>query len=252
MICFFYQFLFFCFLISTSHAEVIRDINVSPNYNYAPHFNPTITPQITNEIQPHIIVNTTSALMVKIGDISLQFVQSIKETMTRENYCSLKSLIKQTLWNYRYAIACGTIMGSYGLTSLLLLADYYHYLQHHTLWAQWKAEYSFEQLCTMPQKELTQELLTAINEHNYNKNNPTDFTHPLTMFLTTIDEEIKICKRYISTTQIIKRLGLIKIFPTSDKKLEEVNNLLQRALFIKHLFLAWLSDYNIINNCKNS
>ena len=102
----------------------------------------------------------------------------------------------------------------------------------------------------MQQKNLTQELLATINENNYNKNNPTDFTHPLVLFLTTIDREIAICKRYIATTQIIKRLKLMGIFPTNDSKLDEVNKLLQRALFVKHLFLSWLSEYNMGNKKK--
>ena len=222
--------------------------NLAPIYNYTPAISSEIHPHITAELHPNIIISNTSELSVKISDISLQCMQTIKETMTRENYHLLKNLITQTLWDYRYAIACGTLMGSYGITSLLLLADYYHYLQGDTLWARWKPELTFEQLCTMSQKDLTQELLAAINERNYNKNNPTDFAHPLTMFIVNIDEEIKICKRYIATTQAIKRLRLMAIFPTNEHKIDEVNKLLQRALFIKHLFLSWLSDYNIASN----
>ena len=221
--------------------------NLAPVYNYTPAISSEIHPHITAELHPNIIISNTSELSVKISEISMQCIQTIKETMTPKNYHLLKDLITQTLWDYRYAIACGTLVGSYGITSLLLLADYYHYLQGDTLWARWKPELTFEQLCTISQKDLTQELLATINERNYNKNNPTDFAHPLTMFIVSIDREIKICKRYIATTQAIKRLRLMAIFPTNDNKLDEVNKLLQRALFIKHLFLSWLSDYNTGN-----
>jgi hypothetical protein len=222
--------------------------NLAPTYNYTPAITSEIHPHITTELHPNIIINNSSELSVKISNISMQCVQKIKEAITQENYHSFKNFLTKTLWQYRYVIACTTLIGSYSITSLLLLTDYYSHLQSHTLWARWKAEYSFEQLCTMQQKNLTQELLTTINEKNYNKNNPTDFTHPLTMFLTSIDTEIKICKRYIATTQTIKRLRLMGIFPTNDSKLDEVSKLLQRALFVKHLFLSWLSEYNIGNN----
>jgi hypothetical protein len=226
--------------------------NIAPTYNYNPTINSEYNPHITTQLDSHITVDNTSTLSVKISEISMQCIQKIKETMTRDNYHLLKDFITQTLWQYRYTIACGTLMGSYSIISILLLTDYYHYLQNKTLWARWKPECSFECLCTMPQKKLTQELLTTINERYYNKNNPTDFAHPLTMFIITIDGEIKTCKRYISTAQTIKRLHLTAIFPTNDNKLDEVNKLLERALFIKHIFLSWLSDYNIASSKKTS
>lgn len=225
----------------------MQTFHIAPTYNYTPAITSEIHPHVTTELHPNIVVSNTSELSVKLSEISMQCMQTIKETITPENYHFVKDLITQTLWDYRYAIACGTIVGSYGITSLLLLTDYYHYLQNDTLWARWKSELTFELLCTMPQKDLTQELLATINERNYNKSNPTDFAHPLTLFLISIDTEIKICKRYIAITQAIKQLRLMSIFPTNEKKINEVNTLLQRALFIKHLFLSWLSDYNTGN-----
>ena len=255
MVYIFHTFLFlFSFLcISHSHyaqspSQISTPAAITNNY-YAPTSSSICTPQI--QFDPNIKVENYSEMSVKISNITMQCIQKIKETITPENCQTFKNLILQILWHYRYTAACATLVGSYSIISLMLLVDYYNYLQNPNLWARWKTEYSFEQLCSAPQKELTQELLMAINEHNYNKNNPTDFTHPLIMFLTAIDEEIAICKRYISIAKTIKRLGLIKIFPTNDSKLHEINELLQRTLFIKHLFLFWLSDYNLNNNKTN-
>ena len=177
----------------------------------------------------------------------MNFIQKIKSVATPQNYHSLKNNLKNALWEYRYHIAGTTIIGSYTVISALLFNDYYQMLQSAT-WARWKQECSFEDLCTMPQKELTHELLCAINKQYYHKDKPTDFAHPLMMFIHAIEREIKTCKRYLMIAKNIKRLHLIKIFPTDDAKINEVTQLLERTLFVKHLFLSWLAEYNIANN----
>ena len=103
----------------------------------------------------------------------------------------------------------------------------------------------------MPQKDLTHELLHTINQYYYNKEKPTDFAHPLMTFISTINTEIKICKRYLKIANIIKRLHMMRIFPVNDAKIHHVTKLLERTLFIKHLFLSWLAEYNIVNNQTN-
>jgi len=255
MPCIIYTSLLFVYFLSYSsciQAETMQSTppinNFAPIYHYDPKVTSEVHPHFTTELNPNIIINTSSALSLKISDLSIQFIQNIKDTITRQNYHSFKHLIATMLWQYRYTLAGATLIGSYSITTLFLATDYYIHLHNHQLWARWKPEYTFEQLCTMSPKHLTQELLTAINEVNYNKNNPTDFNHPLILFLTTIDKEITICKRYIIMAQYIKRLHLMKIFPINDNKINEVNELLQRALFIKHLFLSWLSDYNLNNS----
>jgi hypothetical protein len=100
----------------------------------------------------------------------------------------------------------------------------------------------------MPQKDLTHELLCAINKQYYDKDKPTNFAHPLMMFIHVIETEIKRYKRYLMIANTIKKLRLTIIFPTSDAKINETIQLLERTLFIKHLFLSWLAEYNIANN----
>ena len=223
------------------------EANTAPTYII--NCNPNVTPHI--DLHPHITIANSSAFSIKIGDITLQCIQKIQNTVTPKNYHRLKDFIAQALWEYRYHIAAWTVVGSYSATSLLLVANYYQTLQSNTLWARWKPESTFEDLCTLPQKDLTHELLCAINKRYYNKNQPTNFAHPLTTFLTTIDAEIKTCKRYIKIAKTIKRLRMMAIFPTNDNKIGEVNKLLERTLFIKHLFLSWLAEYNIASNPKN-
>ena len=230
------------------HAEE-RPVNSNSCTN-----NPTISPVFNTEIKPQFITNTTSfinAVGVKITDITVLVTNFVKETCTTDNYNSLRKLIKQLLWESRYKIAGGAILSSYSAASLLLLVDYYH-MNQNMFWARWKEKSSFEDLCSISQSELSRELLLAIGQHHYNKTHPTDLAYPLITFIKEIDNEVNTIKRYIMTTKIIKKLRLLSLFPTNDDKINQANKMLERALFIKHIFLSWLADYNLMMTQKVS
>lgn len=198
-------------------------------------------------MNPNFYFTPTSNISVvgmKIHDITITAYEKIKTQVTTENYQLLKTLVKKMLWERRYAIAGGSLLGSYSSISLLLLTDYY-YLQDHSLWSRWKPDCSFTDLCAIPEKELEKELIRTITKRNCNKKNPTDMVHPLISFINTIDTEIYRIKRYISTASAIKKCRLIKFFPTNDTKITNAQHLLERTLFIKHIFLSWLAEYNL-------
>lgn len=244
-----FNVIFIIFSLLCIPLSQCEDANAAPTYNNI--FNPhtELRPQI--ECRPQIIITNSSALSVKIGDITLQCIQKIQETITRDNFNLLKNNLTNLLWNYRYHLAGGTVVGAYTIANLILLIDYYYHLDSAGLWAHWKQELSFEDLCNIPQKDLTQKLLLAINKHYYNKEKPTDFAHPLTTFIYNIDKQIKICKRYISIASTIKKLHAMPLFLVNDAKINKVTKLLERTFFIKHLFLSWLAEYNIGNNQGN-
>lgn len=212
--------------------------------------NPTFNnnPPITTTISPQFITNTTStinAVGVQMKDVALTILQKAQETFTKENYNSAKSALKTLLWEYRYKIAAGTIIGAYSGTNILLLHDYY-YLKDAQRWACWKSDCNFELLCAIPHTDLTQELIRSIGEYHYNKKNPNDATHPLITFIATIEREIKTCKRYLHIAKTIQQLHLTKIFPINDSKMSEVNQFLEKCLFIRHLFLSWLTERTLM------
>jgi len=226
--------------------EAPMHVNISPNITASPIF----TPNYHNDFNPNITNNVYSfsyAIGTKIRDISLVWIQQIKELATEENYIIIKQLMKEMLWEHRYAITTGVLLSSYGTTNILLITDYY-YLNNDSRWSRWKLKHSFEQLCAISQKDLAQELLLTIGERYYNEKNPIDLTHPLLRFITTIDTEIRVIKRYIAITKMIKKLRLFTIFSTSDDKINNAQQLLERALFVKHIFLSWLSEYNLTSS----
>ena len=194
------------------------------------------------------VVDMMNVIKTNIRQVCTVVSQTAQDTFSTKNRDLLKKLLKDWAWEHRYRIAGGTILGSYSAMSLLLIADYHHLTTMH--WAHWRQEQSFEQLCAIPQKELAKELLLSIGEHHFNKNNPTDLAYPLIAFIKDIDWEVDIIKRYIFTTRFIKKIGLMPIFPTNENKLNRAIKMLERVLFIKHIFLSWLADYHLTHTEK--
>jgi hypothetical protein len=225
------------------------------NHNHTVNNNPTIggaSPVFNTEINPQFITNTQStihAIGVKIGDISVIIKHAFNTTINKENYDYVKQTIANLLWQYRYKIAGGALATSYSAMSLLLITDY-HRIDNSMFWAYWKRTSTFEDLCAIPQKDLARELMLAIGEHHFNKDNPTDLAYPLITFIKDIEEEITTIKRYIATTKMLKQLYLMPLFPTNEKKLNRATKMLERVLFIKHIFLSWLADYNLTSTEK--
>lgn len=212
-------------------------ITANPTFNNAPVHNTTINPQF-------ITTSTINAIGVQMKDVAFAILQKAQETFTKDNYNSAKNSLKTLLWEYRYNIAIGTLLTAYSGTNMVLLHDY-HYLKDAQRWSGWKSNCTFEHLYAIPHYELEQELIHAIGEHHVNKKNPTDFSHPLITFIEVIEHEIKTCKRYLSIVKTIKQLHLNRIFPINDAKEAHVNICLERALFIRHIFLSWLTERNL-------
>ena len=237
------------------HAQEIKVVpQTINNQPYNTTNNPTLTasPVIKIKNDPRYTNNNMAiirAIGVKISDIYILVSQAVSDTVTKKNYELLKELIKDLLWQNRYKIAGGAAIGSYSVTSLLLVVDY-HQMNNSMFWAYWKHKLTFEDLCAISQKELAKELMLAIGEHHYNKDNPTDLAYPLIAFIKDIDWEIDTIKRYIKTTKILKTLYLMPLFPTNEKKITRATKMLERALFIKHIFLSWLADYNLTSTEK--
>jgi hypothetical protein len=241
------------FLLFLTFLSIYTYATQNPGNNPIFNNNPNIAnPTYNTNINPQFITNTTStinAVGVQIKDVAFTMLQKAQEIFTKENYNSANNALKTLLWKYRYKIAAGTLLATYSSTNIILLHDYY-YLKDTQRWSCWKSDCSFELLCAISHTELTQELIRSIGEYHYNRKNPNDASHPLITFIGTIETEVKICKRYLKIANTIKKLHLTNIFPINDAKIGEVNRFLERCLFVKHLFLSWLTERNLINTSR--
>ncbi len=241
------------FLLLLTFLSTYTYATQNPGNNPIFNNNPNIAnPTYNTNINPQFITNTTStinAIGVQMKDVAFTMLQKAQEVFTKENYNSVNNALKTLLWKYRYKIAAGTIITAYSSIYIFLLHDYY-YLKDTQRWSCWKSDYSFEHLCATPHTELTQELIRSIGEYHYNRKNPNDASHPLITFIATIETEVKTCKRYLKIAGTIKKLHLTNIFPINDAKIGETKRFLERCLFVKHLFLSWLTERNLINKSR--
>jgi len=247
-------FLLISFIVSTTHPQNPPGNNQictnKPTFTNSPTANPIFNNgPVNTKISPKFITNTTSTINAVgsyMRDITLSMVQKAQEVCTKKNYDHAKNHLQQLLWQYRYKLAIGTLLTAYSSICLLLITDY-HYVKDAQRWSQWKSDCTFEYLCSMPQAELTQQLIHAIGEYHYNKKNPSDASHPLITFIEAIETEIKTCKRYLALAKVLQYAHLTFIFPCNNAKVNQVNAFLDRCLFIKHIFLSWLTERNLIS-----
>ncbi|HMK32376.1 MAG TPA: hypothetical protein VK431_02000 [Nitrosopumilaceae archaeon] len=230
---------------SSNNNELRSPQSESPTNitNYNTYNNTEINPSFVNT------ASNTTLITVKIEEIITLINQTIKETVNKEQFNNAQKIIQQLLWNHRFTIIGGVLFGSYGVTNLLLLTDFYQ-LDNNLFWAHWKKNCTFEFLCATPQRELAKELLLAIGQHHYNENHPTDLAFPLVNFIKTIENEIITIKRYIFIAKSIKKLHLMPIFTVTETKIAKAEKLLEKVLFIKHIFLSWLAEYNLASTEK--
>jgi hypothetical protein len=237
------NFLFISLLLFTLSSSVSTTHATSENL--PPTFTINMNPHITVETGTNVSPSFANELKTNVRTIPSSLLENAQQIFTQSNYESFKTLLKKIMWENRYKITFGSLLCSYGILSLLLLTDH-RFLHSPNRWSNWKTECSFADLCSIPEKELEKELIRAITQRHCNKKNPTDMVHPLIKFINDIDKEISRAQRYVKIAHLITRLHLITIFPTNQTKIENTQHVLDRAHFIKHIFLSWLSEYNLM------
>ena len=225
-----------------------------------PHFH--IEPHIHNEnkhtIAPVQTVNNTSANRSQnTNSNKTHVVTSVSVSVHawfQQQLINIKAFdpqpykdrCKSFLSKHKYTIGFYTLCACYaGLYAKLILDN--HYLNRIDLWATWRSDQTFEQLCEIPQQTLGRELVLEIQRRYRNTDNITDFINPLILFMNAIDQEIVRIKHYQTISTWIKRCYLLIIFPTNEQKIKKAQTLLQRVHFVKHVFLSWAAEYNFMN-----
>jgi hypothetical protein len=111
-------------------------------------------------------------------------------------------------------------------------------------WKTWKKESTLENLFSIKQQDLAQQLLLDIQLHYINPAAPTDTTEPISKFLMDIAREEYYIKRYLDMIVFLERLHIVRFiyFKTEKQKYEEYAT---RINCVKGLFTLWLSEYKV-------
>lgn len=242
------------------------------------------TPQVLEEKMPHLtisIVNTNNPSQGNISNTNNSSVQADLEqashqrtqqsvTQTTEirnrqilitridsfsssipfDYYKKKasdaySTSTQWVTDYRYHLLFAAGVISY-LTLYYVAHNGFNYFRKPSLWSSWKPEYPLEQLFSLPQEAVTQELIVAIQTRYMSCENPTDCIQPLVYFVKDIDHEIKNLRWYKTYFTWLDRLYLSRITFTRPDYATEIERRLERLSYIKHTFGQWIAQQNLM------
>lgn len=203
--------------------------------------------QVNNQetIQANNQEATQTTITSMKNDIKTVIKERVQEAQDHLNL--LKEWTKEN--KYKLIIACGC--SAYAALFAYLVRGNLR-MQDEALWARWRIEDSFEQLASIPHKQLAQDLVFAIQRRYTSETQFTDFILPLTHFLHDVAQEKKLLKNYLAAGRWIMRLQLHYILPTNQKKMELAQSLLQRLCFIEHVFLSWAAEFKIQQNMITS
>ncbi len=192
-------------------------------------------------------------------DNNQQAVQNVEQNVVQKTYQKMLSYMQSINYNeikqagqqgldallvHKYKIIGGCLAVVYAGIFYRLLKDY-HYLCNGDIWANWKQHLAFDQLCTISQKQLAQDLVRDIQGKYMNTQNPTDHISPLAKFMQAADLEQKIIKRYIRNASWIDKCHLTSLFPTNHTKIAFTKERQERLAFVKHIFLSWTAENNM-------
>lgn len=186
--------------------------NSSSNTNTIP--SPTFTEQIKQQV---------------FGDVTLGEI-----TEKIGTYCS----------NHKYSLAALTIASSYTYLMYKIHVIKAH-ISNAQNWSSWKQDILLENLLSIPQEQLTQELITAIQNHYINPQNPTDFLTPIINFTKDVNQELELLTQYHSFISWNMQFSLQRIVPFSDSLLAQLTERKQRITYLKTLFNGWLAHYKL-------
>ncbi len=162
-------------------------------------------------------------------------------------YGSLKHYLQTTILQHKIR-TCLIIMGSAYAFTYAQLAHSAYKLDSSDSWTLWKRSYTLEELLGMPQLELAQELLIAVQKRYSTVDDLYDFITPLVSFINHTDHEIKLCKKFLNLHSWIKWTRLTFLFPTHEQLKAQAHEKINRLAYLKSLLLNWLSEHKIAMN----
>lgn len=205
---------------------------------------------------PVVNIYNTQGMQTNV-DVVVQNQQTTMSLIKNEVHAQFEKASEQltalTEWikTNKIKVILTSLTSGYALLALYLMRIYAR-MHDQTLWSRWRYEDSYEQLMSIPQKELARDLVFAIQQRYTTSAQFNDFIRPLVQFMRDIEKEKKMLKRYIETTKWIGRVRLQRIFPINDTKIELAKTLLQRLLFLEHIFISWAAEFKIQQNTGNA
>ncbi len=191
----------------------------------------------------HVTVNNANNQVAPVSTL----ITDRKSPFSKNNIKPLQSVwqnIGEYIQKHRTLtiVCCAvSIWGAiaYKVWSLLSL------LEHEHIWTRWYADASFEILREYPPKELTQQLIIAIQKTYTVPTSPTDFIQPLISFTHALEREHHDLQVYIAWCTMLKKLRLDTLFTIDQATIPVAQDRIKKLAYLKTLFSNWTIDYKI-------
>lgn len=188
--------------------------------------------QQQNQNQEVLIENRVSVFMLRMVEKAKEYKEK-----TATFVSSHKSLV-----------VVGALVSIYaGLLCCVLSGN--SYLQNADLWSEWNAQMG-DELLTIPQEEVAQELVKEIQQRYVDGQNPSDFISPFITFVRDVEEEQKWLNRYRSLYSYLAVVGGAYVFPFEEELYEELEEKIARLAWLKNLYYAWIAEYKLVQHAN--
>lgn len=231
--------------INAGEGPVTVPVTIEVKPNIEPHnlFQPENTVHTTSQGFGGIAQSTSSATNTTMNKIKIHLAQTIRYLKTISPGALKTSAVKWASIRKKQIILYSA--GISYLFATLILIQGIIFMHKSNTWASWKKQLTLQELLEMPQNQLEKELVHAIQQRHVNAQNPTDHITPLVRFVQQVDREINMVNRYLLLAISIRRCWLMYLFPTNNRRIEQMQELKQRLAFIKHTFISWAATDNL-------
>lgn len=196
-----------------------------------------------NPQAPITIVNI-SASSLELNQIlsALQKFQNPPLQISKENLQTLGTKVTDFIDKYKYWTPVTTVSFIY-CCLLYKIMSTNKLMSSENSWCNWKPEIEFNKLLAIPQKDLSVELINAIQKKYSDPQNPTNFVTPMVNFVNDTNEEIKNIQDYVKIAKILKKLKTTYVFPVNDEKINLAQEKINKLTYLKNIFTQWSVDF---------
>ena len=145
---------------------------------------------------------------------------------------------------YKWQLLGIGLVASYGMLCYLIISGHY-YLGDTQLWSSWRQDLPFDQLLSIPQQQLSQELVREIQRRYTTPGSINDLLQPLGKFMIAIEQEEEQLKWYQLVYSWLGYAQLPKLVPINKNRFGKITERLQRAAYYKNVFQSWASEYQL-------
>lgn len=118
------------------------------------------------------------------------------------------------------------------------------YLQKQELWSTWRSDLSIDELLTIPQRDLAESLITAVQARYAYQQHAPDFVNSLVSFIKDIDTEISYISFYERFFSWVNFCKMYKVLPTNTQVThQQLQDRIRRLKHMRNTFLSWSTEY---------